>query len=71
MSKDKKGIFPGEVFDELADEAIEDLCKTGLGHEEIYRILMESLGPQVAERYLEKSHQCIRQACKGADRCCT
>lgn len=55
MGKDKKGIFPLEVFDALADEAIEDLCKTGLDHDEIYRILRESLGAQIAQRYLEKS----------------
>lgn len=53
MGKDKKGFFPQEVFDAMADEAIEDLCSAGLDHEEIYRILRENLGRRIAQRYLD------------------
>jgi hypothetical protein len=49
----KRISFPKELFDGLVDEAIEDLCQTGLGQKEIYRILDDSLGPQIAERYIE------------------
>lgn len=32
-------IFPQDLFDLLADEAIGDLCKTGLSYEETHQIL--------------------------------
>ena len=52
-AKAKHVSFPNELFDELADEAIEDLCGTGLDSKEIYRILDEYLGPHIAQRYVE------------------
>ena len=53
MEQHKRISFPKELFDGLVDGAIEDLCQTGLGPKEIYRILDDSLGPQIAERYVE------------------
>jgi hypothetical protein len=53
VEQHKRISFPKEFFDGLVDEAIEDLCRTGLDPKEIYRILDDSLGPQIAERYVE------------------
>ena len=47
-------IFPQNLFDLLADEAIEDLCKTGLSYEEAHQILENFLGPQFAQRFDKK-----------------
>ena len=58
--------FPQDLFNALADEAIEDLCKTGLDHEEIFQILEEFLGPQFAQRFIEKSQPSHTQINKGA-----
>lgn len=48
-------IFPQDLFDVLADEAIEDLCKTGMDHEEIFQILEDFLGAEFAKRFDKKS----------------
>lgn len=47
--------FPQDLFDALANEAIEDLCKTGLDDEEIFQILEDFLGYQFAQRFDKKS----------------
>ena len=46
--------FPQDLFDELADDAIEDLCRTGLNHDEAYQILEDLLGRQFAQRFDKK-----------------
>jgi hypothetical protein len=53
VEKHTRISFPKELFDGMVDEAIEDLCRTGLDPKEIFRILDDSLGPQIAERYVE------------------
>ena len=50
----KQRIFPQDLFDSLAHEAIADLGKTGLSYEEAYQILENFLGPQFAERFDNK-----------------
>ena len=50
----KQKIFPQELFDLLAHEAIEDLGKTGLSYEEAYQILENFLGPQFVKRFDKK-----------------
>lgn len=51
----KHKLFPQDLFDALADDAIEDLCNTGLAHEEIFQILKDFLGPQFAQRFIKKT----------------
>lgn len=57
--------FPQELFDALADDAIQDLCKTGLNHGEIFNILENSLGTQFAQRFDESFRSSTASANMG------
>ena len=46
--------FPQDLFDALAEDAVEDLCKTGLNHDEAYQLLEKFLGSQFAQRFDRK-----------------
>jgi hypothetical protein len=59
VEQHKRISFPRELFDGLVDEAIEDLCQTGLDPKEIYRILDSFLGIEIAERYVEKYQKTV------------
>lgn len=49
-------LFPQDLFDSLADEAIRDLRNAGMSSSEICQILEDFLGPVFAEKYMTKSH---------------
>lgn len=51
----KQMIFPQDLFDALAEEAVADLCKTGMKDEEISQILENVLGPQFVKRHYKTS----------------
>jgi hypothetical protein len=53
VEQHKRISFPKELFDDLVDEAIDDLCQTGLDPKEIDRILESFLGIEIAGRYVE------------------
>lgn len=53
MEQHRRRIIPKELFDDLVDEAIDDLRKTGLDPGEIYPILENFLGVQIAKKYVE------------------
>jgi hypothetical protein len=44
-----------DLFDAMFDEAIEDLCRSGLGREEIINIIERQFGPQYARRFRDKA----------------
>ena len=47
--------IPQVLFDAMLDEALEDLCRSGLGREAIINIIEEQFGKQYARRFRDKS----------------
>ena len=47
--------IPQVLFDAIFDEAIEDLCRSGLGREEIINVIERQFGPQYARRFRDKA----------------
>ncbi len=44
-----------EFFDAMLDEAIEDLCRSGLGREEIINIIERQFGHQYARKFKDST----------------
>ena len=47
--------IPQEIFNEMLDEAVEDLCKSGLSKKEIIAIIESQFGLPYARRLLDKA----------------
>ena len=47
--------IPQEIFNELLDEAIKDLCKSGLSKKEIITIIESQFGLSYAQRFRENA----------------
>ena len=47
--------IPQEIFNEMLDEAVEDLCKSGLRSEEIIDIIETQFGIESALRVKDKT----------------
>ena len=45
--------IPQELYDAMLDEAIEDLCRSGLSRNEIMDIIKKQIGPLYARRFRE------------------
>ncbi len=43
------------LFDAMLDEAIEDLCRSGLGRETIINIIEKQFGLSYAQRFRDKA----------------
>ena len=47
--------IPQVLFDAMLDEALEDLCRSGLGREEIINIIEKQFGHQYARRFKDRA----------------
>ena len=47
--------IPQVLFDAMLDEALEDLCRSGLDREEIISIIEEQFGLPFARRFRDKA----------------
>jgi hypothetical protein len=47
--------IPQEIFNEMLDEAVEDLCKSGLSKKEIIAIIESQFGFPYARRFRDKA----------------
>ena len=46
--------IPQELFDTMLDEAIEDLCRSGLSRDEIINLIEKQFGHQYAGRFKDR-----------------